>query len=187
MARNGMMLTPLAFLTGGGLTMLLIILLLPQSGGISNQLIVSSVTGLFASALWWYGCLVSSRICRDIEAACEQLTGAISRGRSSMTDYSREIRGSIEKAVKINSSHLEGVIAQTGDAAEQIVTMLQSLDQTTTSLIAHMDQFAESTFASLNRSNEVLANNAVMVDTIERHLNRREADEIGIASCRERV
>ncbi len=177
LAQNGQVLAPLAFMAGMGISAGSMLALLPSSTGWSSILLVSALSGL-ASAIGWSTALnVASRLCRDIEPACEQLTGALSSGKRGLLEYSREMRGSVEKTVQLNRSHLEGVMQQTHEAAEQIVTMLQSLDQTTGSLINQMDQFAENTSVTLKNSNEVLANNSVMVDTIEQHLKKKEQEE----------
>jgi len=176
-ARNGLLLTPLAFMAGAGASIGAMLALLPSSTGWTTLLLASSASGIVSAIAWLSGCHPASRICRNIEDACEQLTGGLSRERCGVLEYSKEMRSSVEKTVLLNRSHLEGVVKQTNDAAEQIVTMLQSLDQTTGNLISQMDQFAENTFATLGRSNEVLANNSVMVDTIEQHLKKKEAGE----------
>lgn len=176
MARNGLILAPLVFIVSAGISIALIFTLLPAQNEWLSILVISGISGMASAISWIAGSSIASRICRNIDDACEQITGSISRSKLCVVDYSRAMRASIEKAVKLNSSHLESVVGQTGEAAEQIVTMLQSLDQTTGNLIVQMDQFAECTFEALERSNKVLANNAIMVDTIEQHLNLREAE-----------
>lgn len=86
----------------------------------------------------------------------------------------QELHQVIKKITVLSRSHIENVIAQTNDAAEQIVTTLQELDRTSGHLISGMSNFGSEVSQATSRSNNVLANNSLMLANIEQHQKDRE-------------
>lgn len=169
------LLAPLAALAGmiGGA--LLAWLLLPTPASIASMIIFSLATGLLCLVCWLAASLPGRFVAMNIEECCEASVGYRSKNKDTLIGMMTELHNALNKTATLNRSHLQNVIGQTNDAAEQIVTTLQSLDRTTGQLISSMGTFGSEVSQSMSRSNQVLSNNSQMLKAIEKHQQDREA------------
>jgi methyl-accepting chemotaxis protein len=115
-----------------------------------------------------------TRLATLVEPAGEALAGTATRQRRELSSVIGDVAVSVEKTVLVNRSHLEGVMENTCSAAEDILGMLQGIDSSVTALVAEMDRFAGQASVSLAHSNELLGNNARLIETVERRLRLRQ-------------
>jgi len=173
-SRNIPLLSPLAGLAGAIISALLTWLLLPAATT-ASIIILSLATGLLCLFSWLAASLPGRSAALNIQECCEATTGSHSRNRETIINVMTELYTALNKTATLSRSHLENVIDQTNDAAEQIVTTLQQLDRTTGELIRYMGTFSRDISQSMARSNQVLANNSQMLQMIEQHQQEREA------------
>ena len=173
--RNTPALAPLAALVGGCAGALLAWQLVPSPVSIGSILLFGLGSGLLCLVSWLAASLTGRSIALNIQECCEAATGSHSRSRETIISIMTELHTALNKTATLSRSHLENVISQTNDAAEQIVTTLQTLDRTTGDLIRGMGAFSMDISQSMARSNQVLANNSQMLQMIEQHQQEREA------------
>jgi len=131
-------------------------------------------SGLLCLLAWLAAALPGRSLAANLQQSCQAAHGCHSSNRDNAIGLVSDLHGTIEKTVTLNRLHLENVIEQTNDAAEQIVMMLQSMDQSTTDLLRSMGGFSADISGSLDDSNRILAKNAEMISVIEQHLQARE-------------
>lgn len=166
---------PLAALCGGIAGVLLFWMLLPASTSIGTLALSGFVIGTLCLICWLAASLPGRFIAENIRSSCESAVGCKTVDQSEIHEMMDELQKALGKTAMLNRSHIENVIAQTNDAAEQIVTTLQSLDRTTGELIRGMGDFGTEISQSMMRSNQVLAKNSQMLKVIEQHQQAREA------------
>ncbi|CAH2031209.1 methyl-accepting chemotaxis protein [Trichlorobacter ammonificans] len=169
------LLAPLAALGGGSAGALLAWALLPSPVSVGPVLLFAVAAALLCAVCWLAASLPGRFIANSISQRCDTAIGCQVVKRDDIVEMMRELHGALQKTATLNRSHLENVISQTNDAAEQIVTTLQLLDRTTGDLIRGMSAFGTDISQSMARSNEVLANNSQMLRAIEQHQADREA------------
>lgn len=118
--------------------------------------------------------LAMREVATHSEALCDALTGALSHCRNSAKEVNRAAFETVEKTVQLNRAHLDSVLVTTEEASTILVEKLQIIDQNVQDLSAEVDGFIQRTSDTLISANEVLGNNAVLINTIEQRIRKQE-------------
>ncbi len=172
--RRAPLLAPLVLPVAGLAAAGMLQLVLPGDIPTSSLLISAAGCGLLCLILWLAATLPGRSLATHLQSACQSVHGCHSSNRENVIGLISDLHGTIDKTVTLNRLHLENVIAQTNDAAEQIVMMLQAVDQSTSDLLRSMGGFSTDVSTSLEDSNRILAKNSEMISVIEQHLQARE-------------
>lgn len=173
-AQNMIMLAPLAFLAGGAVTAATAFVGLPGETTAGTLALLGLTGGLCCCGAWLLAAWPGRSLAANLKQACETAHGCCTDTHTQVIGLVEDLHANLDKTANLNRSHLENVINQTNDAAEQIVLMLQNLDSAAGDLLQGMEQFSSEISTSLDDSNRILANNAEMIKLIEQHLTARE-------------
>ena len=165
---------PIILLLAGMASAGLCWLVLPEGMTITSLLLIGAISGLLCMIAWLTVALPGRSLGVHLQETCESVHGCHTTNRCNVIGLVTDIHATIEKTVGLNRSHLENVIGQTNDAAEQIVMMLQAIDHSTSDLLRSMGSFSTDISVSLNDSNRIIAKNSEMINVIEQHLQARE-------------
>ncbi len=173
-AQNTFLLAPLAFLAGGAVTAVAGLLALPGETTAGPLALLGLTGGLCCCGAWLVAALPGRSLAANLKQTCETAHGCCTDTHVQVIGLVEDLHSTLEKTANLNRLHLENVINQTNDAAEQIVLMLQNLDSAAGDLMQGMEQFSSEISTSLDDSNRILTNNAQMIKLIEQHLTTRE-------------
>jgi methyl-accepting chemotaxis protein len=173
-AQNSFLPAPLAFLAGGGITAVAALLTLPGETTAGTLTLLGLTGGLCCCGAWLLAAWPGRSLAANLKQACETAHGCCTDTHAQVVGLVEDLHATLDKTANLNRLHLENVINQTNDAAEQIVLMLQNLDSAAGDLMQGMEQFSSEISTSLDDSNRILTNNAEMIKLIEQHLTARE-------------
>lgn len=151
-AQNTPLLAPLAFLAGGGITAAAALMALPGETAAGTLALVGLTGGLCCCGAWLLATLPGRNLAANLKQACETAHGCCSDTHTQVVGLVEDLHSTLDKTANLNRSHLENVINQTNDAAEQIVLMLQNLDSAAGDLLQGMEQFSSEISSSLDDS-----------------------------------
>ncbi|MEI6209599.1 MAG: methyl-accepting chemotaxis protein [Desulfuromonadales bacterium] len=158
----------------------LVLLLLPVMAGISFslfQLLLASGAAMLVTLLfWWYGIKALQSLVDNIDGVYAAYSSTCGDLPAAYAEVSGHIARTVATTCRLNRSHLENVIENTSEAASGIVHKLADIDANLNQLLSGMDGFIQETSDNLRKSNEVLAQNATMVASIEGHLKIRRSE-----------
>lgn len=172
--RRAPLLAPLVFLAGTLAGTGMAWLVLPTETGLAALIMAGCGTGLLCLITWLAAALPGRSLAGNLQGTCQSVHGCHSSNRENAIGLISDLHTTIEKTVTLNRSHLQNVIEQTNNAAEQIVMMLQAVDHAASDLMNGMTGFSNEISSSLEDSNRILAKNTEMIRVIEQHLNARE-------------
>jgi|GEM_PF-2448186 len=175
LANNALIALPLAWI-GSFVFTLAAGWLIISNPSLAPIALLAALSATVTTLAGWFGLNAARQLVENIEPACESLTSAHSRAKNSFSEVMTDCSHTLEKTVNLNRSHLDDVVSGTCQAAEGLVTMLQSIDGNVTGLVHEMDSFVSETSSTLERSNELMQSNASMVSAIESRLLGRAED-----------
>ena len=175
LANNGLIALPVVWI-GSFVFTLAAAWLIINSPSLASVAALSALAATVTTLVGWLGLNAIRQLTENIEPACESLTGAHSRATSGFSEVIADCSRTLEKTVNLNRGHLDDVVSSTCQAAEGLVTMLQSIDGSVTGLVHEMDSFVNETSTTLERSNELMQSNTSMVSAIESRLQGRSAE-----------
>ncbi len=175
LAQNALITIPTVWIVSFSLTIAAAWLIL-NNQSFASLAALSCLAASVTTIVWWFGLFAIKQLTDNIETACEKLTGSRTRANAIFAEVIEDCHKTVEKTVMLNRGHLDDIVSGTCQAAEGLVTMLQSIDGNVTGLVQEMDSFVSETSATLSRSNELMSSNESMVLTIESRLQGREAD-----------
>jgi len=164
----------LSFLFSLGLLFLLSLFGMNMS--LFQLLIASGVAMLVATSCWCLGISAVLSLRTHIDGAYVAYSKTSSDLPRAYAEVSGHIAQTVATTCRLNRSHLENVMENTSEAASGIVHKLADIDANLNQLLSGMDDFIQETSANLEKSNEVLGQNAAMVASIEGHLHKRRAE-----------
>lgn len=133
----------------------------------------SSVATLIAVSFWWFGMRALASMVTYIDDAYATYSSTSGDLSAAYAEVTGSIAHTVDKTCRLNRSHLGNVMDDTSEAASEIVHKLSDIDANLNQLLSGMDIFIQETSDNLQKSNEVLSQNAAMVTSIERHLQVR--------------
>jgi methyl-accepting chemotaxis protein len=164
----------LSFLLSLGL--LLLVSLLGANLSLTQMLLAAGVAMLVATSCWCLGITALLSLRNHIDEAYVAYSTTSSDLPKAYAEVSGHIAQTVATTCRLNRSHLENVMENTSEAASGIVHKLADIDANLNQLLSGMDDFIQETSANLEKSNEVLGQNATMVASIEGHLHKRRIE-----------
>lgn len=164
----------LSFLISLGL--LLLSSLIGANLSLTQMLLASGIAMLVATSCWCIAVSFLLAMVTNIDGAYAAYSSTSSDLPRAYAAVSGQIAQTVATTCRLNRSHLENVMENTSEAASGIVYKLSDIDSNLNELLSGMDRFIQETSANLEKSNEVLGQNATMVASIEGYLKKRKAE-----------
>lgn len=139
-------------------------------------LLVSAISMLISTSCWCIAIYIITKLIANIDGAYQAYSSTSGDMLKAYTAVSGQIAQTVATTCRLNRSHLENVMENTSEAASGIVYKLSDIDANLNELLSGMDGFIQETAANLQKSNEVLGQNASMVASIEGYLKKRKTE-----------
>ena len=155
------------------------LLLASMFGGnfsLTQMIIAASMTMLIGTSCWCIAIKALLSLVANIDGAYAAYSSTCGDQPAAFAEVSGYIAKTVAATCRLNRSHLENVMDNTAEAASGIVHKLADIDANLNQLLSGMDDFIQETSANLEKSNEVLGQNATMVASIEGHLQKRKIE-----------
>jgi hypothetical protein len=141
-AATAPLLAPLALVVGGASSATLAWLLVPGEQPISILALLGAAGGLLCLFSWLLASLPGRSLAKNLQESCQAVHGCHTSNHENLIGLMSDLHGTLKKTANLNRSHLDNVITQTNDAAEQLVMMLQTLDNAAGELVQGMNSSA---------------------------------------------